>query len=227
MTSEDAHGAAPVVTQATSVRTTTTPGSRWLVAGLVMWLIVLLIISTAVWRDKRTPGRVGVTPRRWPARSALVHELYRPQLIMFLHPRCVCSRASLSELSALVRSMQGRVAIEIAFGMPVGAPASWSQGELWDAARDIPGARVVTDRDCIEATRFGALTSGYTTLYDTTGSLMFAGGVTTARGTQGDNPGLNRLSTLMAGGSAVRPTSPVFGCALTAPSSSRRSSDAR
>lgn len=198
---------------------------RWIMLGLGVWLIAIVATTAWVWRYKRTAGPVGFVPSHWPAVTALSHELNRPQLVLFLHPRCACSRASLAELSQLVRVTQGRVAIAIVFGLPSGSPGSWSQGELWDTARAIRGARVISDPDCRESVRFGALTSGYVTLYDMSGVLMFAGGMTPARGHQGNNPGLDRLRAVIQGHEPRRRSSPVFGCALAAAPTERRMRD--
>jgi hypothetical protein len=43
---------------------------------------------------------------------------------------------------------------------------------------------------------------------------MFTGGITGARGHEGDNVGLSRVLALLGGRSADRNESKVFGCAL-------------
>src|SRR3954463_15141423 len=42
----------------------------------------------------------------WPAASKLGSTPTRPTLVLFLHPRCPCSRASLTELEALFAKLQ-------------------------------------------------------------------------------------------------------------------------
>lgn len=223
-TQQDGHDV-PSPLRADAGRKIMVPSQRWIMLGLGVWLIAIVATTAWVWRYKRTAGPVGAVPGQWPAVTALSHDRFRPQLTLFLHPRCACSRASLAELSQLVSMTQGRTAIAIVFGLPSGAPGSWSQGELWDTARAIRGARVIPDQDCRESVRFGALTSGHVTLYDTSGVLMFAGGMTPARGHQGNNPGFDRLCAVILGHEPRRRSSPVFGCALAAAPTERRMRD--
>jgi hypothetical protein len=62
-------------------------------------------------------------------------------------------------------------------------------------------------------TRFGALTSGHTVVYDPSGRLLFSGGITSARGHAGENMGSELILAQLA-----RKTNPqthaVFGCPL-------------
>jgi hypothetical protein len=72
----------------------------------------------------------------------------------------------------------------------------------------------VRDDDGVEAARFQALTSGATALYDPQGRLLFSGGITSARGHEGDSFGIRRISSLLRTGKADRADAPVFGCSL-------------
>ncbi len=71
------------------------------------------------------------------------------------------------------------------------------------------------------AKRFGARTSGLFFVYDADGRLRFRGGLTAARGHEGDNAGLEAAVATVRGetpetSSAGIARSPVFGCALFA-----------
>jgi hypothetical protein len=82
----------------------------------------------------------------------------------------------------------------------------------------LPDVAVAIDPDGREARAFGARTSGHVFAYDASGQLRFAGGVTAARGHEGGNPGLDRLTAALGGwrgGDAL--SSPVFGCPLEDP----------
>ena len=57
-------------------------------------------------------------------------------------------------------------------------------------------------------------TSGQTLLYDRRGSLIFSGGITSARGHRGANAGEAALVSLLASGRADRNATSVFGCPL-------------
>ena len=81
------------------------------------------------------------------------------------------------------------------------------------AASTIPGVTIVRDDDGVEAARFHA-SSGATVLYDTQGRLLFSGGITSARGHEGDSAGLQRISSLLRTGKADRSDAPVYGCSM-------------
>jgi len=133
---------------------------------------------------------------------------------MFAHPRCVCTRASLAELERLKARLEGRLAVYIVFLRPADADESWDRSDLWDKAAAMRGVTVVRDLDGLEAARFGAATSGHTLVYDAHGRLLFSGGLTAARGLEGEAPGARQIVALLTTGRADGNVSPVFGCAL-------------
>ena len=131
---------------------------------------------------------------------------------MFVHPRCPCSRASLTELSQIMERDQGRVSAWVLFMRQQGTEDNWERTATWQVAQHIPGVTVLTDKAGTEAARFGAATSGHVVLYDSQGRFVFGGGITGSRGHVGDNAGLQRVVSLLDGGTADRPNHPVFGC---------------
>ena len=80
-------------------------------------------------------------------------------------------------------------------------------------ARNLPGAEVRLDRDGVESRRFGAETSGAVRVYSPDGRLVFSGGLTSARGHEGDSEGTIAIAALLAGTSSAA-SSPTFGCPL-------------
>jgi hypothetical protein len=136
-------------------------------------------------------------------------------LLMFVHPRCACSHASLVELGHLVARVRGRVAPTVVFVRPRGADdPDFARGELRTLAASMPDVAIVDDAGGVEARRFGAATSGATLVYDTNARLLFAGGLTSVRGHEGNSFGQERIVALLSGAAADRTDSPVFGCAL-------------
>jgi hypothetical protein len=73
---------------------------------------------------------------------------------------------------------------------------------------------VLRDEGGREGSRFAVGTSGGVVLYDTRGRLLFRGGITAARGHEGDSFGQERIASLLTTGAADRADAPVFGCAL-------------
>jgi hypothetical protein len=138
-------------------------------------------------------------------------------LIMLAHPRCPCTRASLAELEKIMIHGQERFEAHVYFLQPESFPLSWCQGELWDNAAALPGVQVHADVQGRKAKELGARTSGQVVILDNSGRLLFSGGITGARGHQGDNPGRQAVMDLLKGGSVAPQEFPVFGCSLFEP----------
>jgi hypothetical protein len=98
--------------------------------------------------------------------------------------------------------------------MPAGADAAWTESDLWETAGRIPGVTVLADRDGADARRFGARTSGHALLFDNSGKLLFSGGITSARGHEGDNAGRSAILGLVEGRASDLATTPIYGCDL-------------
>jgi hypothetical protein len=56
------------------------------------------------------------------------------------------------------------------------------------------------------------------TIGSASGSLVFSGGISDARGHEGDNPGRTALMAILTGGHPAAIRTPVFGCYLYAES---------
>ncbi|MDB6139663.1 MAG: redB [Verrucomicrobiaceae bacterium] len=136
-------------------------------------------------------------------------------LVMFAHPRCPCSSASIGELATLMARCQGRLGAQVWFFQPAGETEEWARTDLWRSAATIPGVTVHVDSEGIEARRFNAETSGQVALYSQAGSLLFQGGITLSRGHSGDNPGSDAIEALLCHQFSGPVQTPVFGCALT------------
>jgi hypothetical protein len=181
-------------------------GLLWL--GLVgAGFAVLLNYQTAI-------GAVGQTPSHWPAAAQVPLDASRPTLIMFAHPKCPCTRASLEELNRLLARSSGKVAAQVLFYKPAGFSEDWARTGLWPSAAAIPGVAAREDFDGAQARLFGAQTSGYLVLYDPRGQLLFHGGITGSRGHAGDNAGEDAVVLLLTGRAAGLRQTPVYGCSL-------------
>jgi hypothetical protein len=196
-----------------TVLTTATLGIAWIVA-VAFGLRALLNYESAA-------GRVGVVPQIWPAISKIQRVNDRPTLIMLAHPHCPCTRASMDELAHVMARVQGKVAAYVLFYTPRGpnrtggSGLDWENTELRRTAGQIPGVTVLSDVDGAEARRFGAETSGHTLLFDSTGRLLFNGGITGSRGHSGDNAGESAIVSLVNNRVSKRSETLVFGCSLT------------
>jgi len=132
-----------------------------------------------------------------------------PTLVIFIHPECPCTRASLGELERILARCPGRVRAFVVVVDETGF--AMEATPIWRAAAAVHGVNVLLDPKDMEARIFPATTSGRTLLYSAAGRLLFAGGITAARGHAGDNEGSAAVSDLLRGGKPERLTTPVFG----------------
>jgi hypothetical protein len=178
-----------------------------------IWLIAAGTAMLLMMRYSFSPGNPGHPPLRWPGGS-LARSTDRPTLLLFVHPHCPCSRATLSELEVLLAQGNDLFETFILFAKPAGAPEDWFATDLWRTARLIRGATTVEDQAATEAHRFNVETSGTSLLYSPSGELLFQGGLTRARGHSGDNAGRDAVLALARGTVRKGTHTPVFGCPL-------------
>lgn len=197
-----------------------TRGKILLAIIIPLWLCAAAAGVMAMHRYDETPGAAASAPSDWPAATQLVRDSNRYSLLVFLHPQCPCSRATVEELSQLmarVQSRESKLAVTVLMDRPDGEAAGWEKTTLWKNASAIPGVRVLSDPRGAEAQRFGAQTSGQTMLYDRAGRLLFSGGITASRGHAGENAGLDAVLErldMTSGHSLPAASTPVFGCEL-------------
>jgi len=118
------------------------------------WLILSIAGVAALWRYELTPGDSATVQPHWPDGVGISPNDDGPTLIMFVHPRCPCTRASLGELEHILSSCQGSLrACVIAF-RPAIAEAGWEHRDLWRTASKLPGIRLLSDIDGTLARRF-------------------------------------------------------------------------
>ncbi len=177
-----------------------------------------------------TPGSAGSPPVRWPGGSEIPLDRRCPTLLIFLHPQCPCSDASLDELAAAIDRTSGRVSAWALVYRPRTNDDDWFPGELREAMAAIPGLSIAEDHEGAEAALFGIETSGHVLLFGPEGDLWFSGGITDGRGHRGESLGRSALITrILDHRSSARPSipeatgptvpvdAPVFGCPLTTP----------
>jgi hypothetical protein len=179
-----------------------------------LWLVAAGAGFVAILNYQNTSGPAGVTLQQWPSGAQITLDHNRDTLLMFAHPQCPCTRASLEELNRLLARSQGKAATQVLFFKPGKFPDDWTRTDLWRNAAAIPGVTVHEDLDGVQARLFGAETSGYVLLYDIHGQLLFQGGITGSRGHVGDNAGENAIVSLLNGQDANLKRTQVYGCSL-------------
>ena len=183
---------------------------------ILAWLTAVGIGLVALWDVDSAAGVAGRPPDHWPEESRIARALGKPTLVMLVHPRCACSRASLEELDRILARVGDGVAARVVFVNPRGSEDDSTATPLWRNATAIRGVTAIRDDDGAEARRFQVWTSGETLLYDAEGRLMFAGGITGSRGHAGDNAGQQALLAAILDASPGTRSTSVYGCALDA-----------
>jgi hypothetical protein len=182
------------------------------IAGAI-WIGTVGAAAHAIRRFEATPGRAAAAPKSWPSDSTLARNHDAPTLVMLVHPQCSCTRASLSELQAVIEKSPRTLRTYVVVYRPHQAKPGWEKTDVYDAATRLHGTHVIVDEDGREAKRFGTFTSGQTFLYDAAGTLRFEGGITMLRGHAGLNSGRAGVIHL-ANGEGGKGTHPVFGCSI-------------
>jgi hypothetical protein len=188
-----------------------------LVTVSLLWLALVCTGFAWLVRYEFSPGRAGTTPVSWPEASRIERATGRPTLLMFAHPRCPCTRASMAELARLMARCPDKARVVVSFFRPKTGEEDWTRTDLWRSASSLPGVVVQSDEDGVEARRFHSETSGQVLLYDIRGRLVFEGGITSSRAHEGGNAGRSALVAILSGDALNSPRTPVFGCSISDP----------
>jgi hypothetical protein len=188
--------------------------------ALVLWALAVGAGWAAMARyEFQVVDQASTVAARWP--EGIVERLPdRPTLVVCLHPKCPCSRATLSELERLLARpavAATHPAVLAVLAMPADSDDSWTGATLIERCRRLPESRVEFDRGGQIAAAFGAASSGEVLLFDSAGERLFAGGVTASRGHEGTSTGGDALAALLEGAPSATASTPVFGCRLVAP----------
>lgn len=192
--------------------------SFYLVAGLglFLWTSLIIIGFTLVGHYETTPGQTKESHLFWPAKSHLKRQPEKTTLVLFAHPHCACTRASLEELSKILSSRlkEETTNTYVVFYKSDKLGSNLEKTAIWQQAASIPHVTVLADNNGREAEKFQATVSGQTFLYDTEGKLQFNGGITAFRGHIGDNYGEESIITFLNKGYTKTKHTFVFGCSL-------------
>jgi len=186
-----------------------------IVTGL--WGISVVIGIVAMTRYQTTPGAAATPPHRIPLATVSTENSARMgKLLVFLHPQCGCSRATVDELDRIEAKAGKALDTTIYFYKPSSEPDSWcKESTLWMVAKDIPGVSLRIDVDAHAAKKFGARCSGEILLYaSNSGRLLFSGGITPGRGHEGESAGGDSILAFSQNGRCPLASTPVYGCAI-------------
>lgn len=185
-----------------------------LALAAVIWASTVTAAFRAIRQFESTPGQAAIAPASWPTRSSIPHPDGAWTLVMLVHPHCSCSRASISELEAVLEKAPRSVRPYVLVYRPHEFPAGWERTDVYASATRLRRTHVLIDKDGAEAALFGGFTSGQTFLYDGEGRLRFEGGITLLRGHAGLNSGRADIIHI-ANTQSGKGKHPVFGCAIS------------
>lgn len=188
--------------------------NKVIIAASCFWLVLILcaFYYLLVYQNKSIVSKSH--PQSWPKSSSLSISHERPNLLMFLHPACPCSKASLAELDRLLSNFPNRLNVVLVFISPDSANKDWHKTSLWLQASGISGLDLFVDTERRETSLFNSKSSGEVLLYDRNGYLLYSGGLTASRGHQGDNIGRDSIEYYLQHGLMKHSSAPSFGCEL-------------
>lgn len=201
-----------------------------------------------MFRFSSTPGEQGAAPLRWPEAAPAMQRFAlgaggpaAPLLLVFVHPQCSCTRATMEELDRILDASHAQVRVAIVVyrseateraeterAATGGSAQSAADGGGLTKTRNpaiaISGLAqggwprravgLVPDKGGALARRFGAATSGEAVLYSADGRLLFQGGITAERSHLGDSKGGDALQAALRTGAAQQARFSVFGCPI-------------
>lgn len=179
-----------------------------------IWLLAVGASGLYLIKYENTAGPQSRTQEAFPKLKDVQLDPHRCTLLLFAHPKCPCTRASINQLNRVLAHCSSNVVTHVFFLKPGTVDSDWVQTDLWRNAASIPGVQTHVDPDGAIAAQFGADTSGYVVLYSPQGKLLFHGGITSGRGHEGDNVGASALIALANGTTVTCNNTPVYGCLL-------------
>ena len=186
-----------------------------LFAGI--WLVAAAVGQRVMLNYDYAAGAPGTPPEKWPIATKVARTQGLFSIVVFAHPHCPCTSATVEELARLMAVLQNRATATVVFVRPSGFSEDWEKTDLWRDAARIPGVSVLSDATGTEESSFGAQASGQTMLYDGAGILRFSGGITASRGHAGDSAGRSAILFVVNTGNPGRSQTSVYGCSLHNP----------
>lgn len=181
----------------------------------VFWIISVCTGMYFLVQYNTFPCATGNPPSKWPPNSSLVQSKDLPTLILFAHPKCPCTRATINELAIIMAQNKNKVNAYAYFYKPLGYPDSWTKSDTWNKIQSIPGVTPKIDTNGKETKLFKAQTSGHVLLYNKNNDLIFSGGITSSRGHEGNNTGRKAVVEAIKGNLTKKVFTNIYGCKIT------------
>lgn len=183
------------------------------VAACAAWIAIALFGWNSLLRHTYQPAGVEEGATNWPdADRNPTSAAYT--VVVFAHPLCPCTRATLNKLHESITRFPDDRRIEVIF-----ATAGLDSADVADSfnvrtARRLEGVEVRFDETGEIVRRFGATVSGEVFAFDREGRRVFHGGITTGRGHEGDSTSQREFERRICGRASDAFSAPVYGCLL-------------
>ncbi len=184
----------------------------WLAVSLVLWAVAVAVAVGALMTYGNRPGELGEPAPTWSLEALGEPATDRPTLVMFVHPKCPCTRASLEQVAKVQAARPHAFDLQFVIFVPTDEVGDWRNSDLIAFALRLAPEGVQFDSGGVLTKDAGARVSGTVAFYSTDGRLQFWGGVTPARGHQGPAAGLEAIRDLIDGNDAASRRAAVFGC---------------
>lgn len=183
----------------------------WFVIAAWIAMIVFLFARLAMY--SQSPGALGAPPMAVVAGLETAPDGYT--LAVAIHPKCPCTQSTIYELQRLVPKTDNPLHFVFCVYTGKKSPDSWYEESAAMLQTRFPGSTIINDIDGSVADKLGAVISGSTVLYNSDGTPVFWGGVTSGRGHSGDNLGSDSIIAIVNGEEPPRATTAVYGCEIT------------
>ena len=186
---------------------------------ILIWLALIVLGNKVLLEYNNKDIESNDHPLTWPNKSSIPFSTEKNNLVIFIHPKCPCSKASLNELNRLLSQYPDffnsqAVFVKVDTNKEANSDDSLEQRSLWQKAKKISKLNTLVDGGGKEAKLFSVKSSGRVLIYNQDSKLIFAGGLTAARGMEGDNIGKKRIISYIKGTNIEFFTTPSFGCSL-------------
>jgi len=193
---------------------------RTITIASVIWLSCIAVFIPSLLDHMAKPGANAVLNlETWPSISPISPAEDGQTLLLFAHPQCPCTLATLAELERLLvypipTQFHAILVLPVPEDHAHNQATATSHSAVLNYASQIPGLTVTIDNEAEITRAFGIRTSGHCLLYGKDKTLLYSGGLTPLRGHEGPCEGNIALSQCLIGKIPSSRYAPVFGCAL-------------
>ncbi len=186
-----------------------------LATAVFIWLASVSYGLGFLYNYSLKPANMQQVLKNWPEESKIKFAKNQANLVLFLHPHCQCSEASLAELQKIQAQFHKKFKTHLVFILPEGTEQDWIHTKLWKKSQNLANTELIIDKSLQEAKVFASTSSGQVYLFNKERELIFLGGITSARGHQGDSIGNSAIKAYFRSGNMSVEKAPSFGCSLS------------